>query len=103
MVTASAVQITVVATAQAYRANGICRPLSELFVPAAGRIAVRSVVATVMTSNPRAPITSWTDAEGRRIARHPRRFGAPTITRVACLVWAYSIRVSAAEGPSRVT
>ena len=67
--------------------------------PPAGRFA--GAIST--TSKWRARRTSSVAVEGRSHARQPRRLGAPTSTRVAWRVCAYSIRVSAADGPSSVT
>ncbi len=73
-----------------------------------GRCTVRRALparaeAISTTSKPRARRTSSVAVEGRSHARQPRRFGAPTITRVALRICAYSASVAAADGPSSVT
>ena len=65
--------------------------------------AASGASAIVMTSYPRARRTRAEVVDGRIHPRQPRRFGAPTSTRVALRVAAYSAIASAAAWPSRVT
>src|ERR1700680_2207397 len=99
---ATAEHTSVVTSAQPYRAHRIGELSATVALVLGARWdSGRSGSAIAVRSKPRAWRRSCVDVEGRSQARQPRRFGAPTITRVALRVCAYSSNVAAAVGPSQ--
>ncbi len=105
MACASTVQAALMASAATYRRQRIGGALSAARAARAraSRFAAGSVAAIVMTSKLLARRASSVAVEGLSNAASPWRLGAPTSTRVARRVVAYSSRASTADGPSRVT